>query len=114
MLAVLSAILDFFKLIVLRVQSLAIMHFVALKMIMVTLVITILPIVLNNFLYDIVQIIINLINSVQLPIQSVQNTSFSGLAGYLLEKLKIIDAFSIILSCVIYRFTLKLITLGRI
>lgn len=110
----LQLVLDFFKLIFVRVQALALSHFLATKIVMGALFVSVLPVVLNNLVYDLVEIVINVISGVELPVGNVSISEFGGLGGWLLVNLKVVDAMNMILSAVAYRFTIKLVTLGRV
>ncbi len=105
-------IVDFLGLMLTRIQALSVLHFMAFKAILITLFITVLPILLNNFLYDLIEIIVDLVGDV--TVSGISSQSFTGLAGWFLIKCKIVDAFSIVMSCAVVRYTISLVSLGRL
>jgi hypothetical protein len=105
-------IVDFLGLLWARGQALATVHFLATKTVLITLFLTALPILFNNFLYGIMEMVIQLTSGVTLP--SIGSPSFTGLGGYLMEKFRIIDCVSMMLTAYGYRLTIKLLTLGRL
>lgn len=107
-----KVIVDFLGIMLVRIQGIAVLHFVAFKTVMVTLFITILPILLNNVMYDLVKTMIELMNNVS--VTGVSSQSFSGFAGWLLIKCKVVDSFSILISCATVRYTVQILTLGRL
>lgn len=108
-----KVVVDFLGIMLSRIQSIAVLHFMAFKTVMITLAITILPIIINNFLYEIIGILTDLVSEVSIS-SSVTSQSFGGFAGWLLIKCKVIDGFSIIISCATVRYTISLLTLGRL
>jgi len=90
-------------------------HFLATKIILTTLFITVLPIVIYNLIYDITSEIYSIISS-NLSSFNISQTvySFTGLAGYLIVVLKLDQAFSVVISAIALRFTLRLIPFIRI
>lgn len=73
---------------------------------------TIMPIVLNNFFHHILQVIINSVNA-QAGYLSLSNTlQFTGITAYLATLLKIPQGVSILLGAVSSRFCLRLLRMG--
>ena len=88
-------------------------RYIALKAVLATLFITVLPIVLNNFVYALLSIALNHVSSLTPPnLQSV--ISFDGFAGWLIQILRIPDAFSVLVSCMSYRVALNSIPFVRV
>lgn len=91
-------------------------HFLATKIILTTLFITILPVVINNLIYDITEEIFNLVfqNLDTSNVLSQTVFEFTDLAGYFISVFKLDLSFSVIMSAVALRFTLKLIPFVRV
>jgi hypothetical protein len=92
-------------------------HFLATKMVLVTLLMLILPIVINNIIYEILEILLNKANSIA-GSQSVPSVlggviQFTGLAGYLMACFKIPESFSVVISAIATSFVLRSIPLVR-
>ena len=90
-------------------------HFLATKIIMGVLFITVLPVVLNNLIYDLIETSLNFISS-SVTSEGLEPFSMqlTGLGAWLAEVLKITDAFSVIMSAVAFKFTLRLIPFVRV
>jgi len=86
-------------------------RFLALKIFLTTLLVLVVPVVLNNFLIDILQAVMDKANSVAGSTQS-HIMQLTGLSAYLADCLQIPLLVSILLGAVSVRFTLKLIRLG--
>lgn len=106
--AFLSAVLAWLLGVVTRFFTFAANHFIATKIIMVFLFVTIIPIVLNNFLYGIMEIMFNVTDSLAGDMPEVDVTlTFSSLAGWLISTCKIPESLSVIMSAVCFRFALS-------
>ncbi|MBX0312987.1 MAG: hypothetical protein JHC31_14725 [Sulfurihydrogenibium sp.] len=83
-------------------------HFLATKVVLATLIITILPIVLWNLIYDLMSVMFSIVQSV-LP----QNMNLSlqplSFACWFLHTFKIVEALSVVISASITRFAISLI-----
>lgn len=90
-------------------------HFLATKIILTTLFITVLPIILNNFVAKLLEVSIDIV-STHLGSYDTSNLflQFTGLAGWLITTLKLDTAFSVIVSAIALRFTLNLIPFVRV
>lgn len=91
-------------------------HFLATKIILTTLFITILPIVINNLIYDITEEIFNLVSFNLDTSNTLSQTvfEFTDLAGWLIQIFKIDQAFSVVISAAALKFTLRLIPFVRV
>ncbi|RUM32534.1 MAG: hypothetical protein DSY42_00690 [Aquifex sp.] len=89
-------------------------RFIALKTLLVTLFIVALPIVLNNFLYELIDLLYTFMSSHINESGSSFVVRFTGLTAWLLSVLKIPDAFSVIMSAVMVRVTLDHIPFLRV
>jgi len=86
-------------------------HYLATKVILTVLFITVLPIILNNLIVDLTTEIFSVVSS-NLDTNSVLSQTvfqFAGLAGWFIQVLKLDVAFSVVISAIALRFTLKLI-----
>ena len=91
-------------------------RYVALKTVLVTLFVGVLPVVLNNFVYSLLEIAINYATSLNgqatnLPQIALQIT---GLAGWFATNLYLPDALSVVLSAVSVRVFLNHIPFLRL
>ncbi len=114
--AIISALASWLGAVFGKLFSFGASHFLATKIILTTLFITVLPIVIYNLIWDITSEVYSIISSnldtSSLLSQTVFN--FTDLAGYLIVALKIDQAFSVVISAVALRFTLKLIPFVRV
>jgi hypothetical protein len=105
----LAALLRWFLGVFTRLFALAATHFGATKIIFVTLFVVILPIIINNILYDLMDYVFTAVQgfagSQTLGIP--QTIQFAGLAGYFLTQFGLVDAFAVILSCMAIRFAMS-------
>ncbi|MBX0311483.1 MAG: hypothetical protein JHC31_06855 [Sulfurihydrogenibium sp.] len=83
-------------------------HFLATKVVLATLFITVLPIVLWNLIYDLMSLMFSIVQSVlpQGMNLSLQPLSF---ACWFLHTFKIVEALSVVISASITRFVISLI-----
>lgn len=95
--------------------NLIVNNFLATKIILTTLFIVVLPIILNNFVAELLQTAMNMVS------QNLNNydgsnllLQFTGLAGWFIQTLKLDSAFSVIVSAIALRFTLNLIPFVRV
>lgn len=87
-------------------------RFTAMKIIISVLVLTALPIILNNVIYKIIEILLQIINQNTGSMTSAV-AQFSGLSGWMLSNLSIPEGISIFLSAVAIKYTLGLIPFVR-
>lgn len=86
------------------------LKFIAIKAIAVTLVVVILPIILNNFMWDIVDMILTLVSDkLETVSMGPQIISVTGLGAYFLDTMKIPQSLSVIISAVGVRAALNAI-----
>ena len=96
-----------------RIFADASLRFVAFKVVLATFFISVLPVVLNNLIYELLEISLSLVGSITPPnLQTV--LSYDGLTGWLLATLRIPEALSVVLSAVSYRLTLNMIPFVRL
>lgn len=114
--ALLSAFASFIASLFGKIFSFGASHFLATKIILTTLFITILPIVIYNLIYDLTEELFNIVSS-NLDTSNVLSQtlfSFTDLAGYLIVAMKIDQAFSVVVSAIALKFTLRLIPFVRV
>ena len=89
--------------------------FLALKVVLVFLFIVVIPILLNNFLYDLIEIMMNFSNS-QINSSGTMNgtMSFSGLAAWLIDCFQLSQALSVMVSALVLRSVLSMIPFVRL
>ena len=91
------------------------LRFIATKALLVTLFVVVLPIILNNFVYELLSLAMSAVNDFStygdLPPLVAQ---FTGLAGWFLQVLRIPDAFSVVISALSVRVFLDHIPFLRL
>lgn len=91
-----------------RIFSVSVIRWIALKTVLTTLFVVVLPIVLNNFLSYLIDISVNILNKVMQNL-GVININFTGLATYILNNIYFTQWFSVILSAIAMKLVLKTI-----
>lgn len=115
MAAILTAILGFLGSAASRILADKVVGFVALKLLLTGIMILLVPIVLNNFLYDLIETIMNFASSQQAGAGSMNGAmSFTGFTAWLLDCFQIPAAFSVLVSALVLRVTLRMIPFVRI
>jgi len=110
-----SAIISFLGSAVAKVFADKIIGWLALKALLSALFILVVPIILNNVMYDVMQIVFNFSTSKSGDIQSLNGAmSFSGFMGWLLDVFQVPAAFSVIIGALALRVTLKMIPFVKI
>lgn len=89
------------------------LRWVAEKVLLTTLFTVVLPVVLNNFLYDFVQAIFTWING-QVSPGAFTNPAFTGYAAWFIEQLKLPDCLSVIMGGIILRLILRHVPFMRL
>lgn len=92
-----------------------IIGFVALKIVLAFLFITVVPILLNNFLYDMIEIIMGFATS-QIGTQATLNgaMSFTGFVAWVIDCFQLPQALSVMVSALILRLILSMIPFVRL
>lgn len=112
---ILAAILSFLGSAVARVAADKVLSWIALKGILVFLFVTVVPLLLNNFAYDIIEIVMNFASSQAGGSGSVNGAMvFTGLMGWLIECFKIPEALSVLVSALCLRLALSMIPFVRL
>lgn len=109
-----AAVLAFLGSALAKIFTDKVLAYVAMKVILVGLFTLVVPIVLNNVLYDLMEIIMNFANTQSGSASSFSGTmSFSGFAAYLIETFRISECLSVLVSALILRTSLKMIPFVR-
>jgi len=87
-------------------------RFIALRVVLSFLFITVLPIILNNVFYDIMSIFINSLSS-HLSSTHPFTVQLTGLAAFLASHLQLVSFVSILMSALALRATFKLFALMK-
>lgn len=93
-----------------------VLRFVAFKAIAVALTVVILPIILNNLVYDIMEIIFGVVSENFGSMGGIGNqvVSITGVGAWLMEKFRIPECFSLIVSALSVRASLNMIPFIRL
>ena len=111
----LAAILTFLGSTAAKVFTDKVLGYVAMKAILVFLFITVVPLILNNFLYDIMKIFIDLIAGQSSGVSAFNGQmSFSGFAAWLIQCFRLPEAFSLLISALCLRLVLNMIPFVRL
>jgi hypothetical protein len=87
-------------------------RYLALKVILTTLFVVILPVILNNFAWKLLDIALSYISGIPGLPPFVMH--FTGLSAYFVNHLMLVQVFAIIIGAIMTRFTLKLIPFVRV
>lgn len=86
-----------------------ILQWVAIKLVLTTLFIVILPIVLNNLMYDVMNMVMQIANTQTSGATFDGHMSFTGLGAYLITKFKIAECISVISGGLLMRLSMSMI-----
>lgn len=113
--ALLGLILSFLGSAFAKIFTDKVLGYIAMKAILVFLFVTIVPLILNNFLYDIMEILFNFSSSQTSGAGTINGAmSFSGLAGYLVAQFKLPECLSVVVSALTLRVALQMIPFVRV
>ena len=87
--------------------------YLAMKALLFVLFVTVLPVIINNLIYKLIQGSIDVVGTTAGSASS-HVVALTGIAGYLGSTLRLPEALSIMLSAVATRFALKLIPFTRL
>lgn len=111
----LATILTYLGSSVARIFSDKILSWIALKAILVFLCIVVMPILLNNFLYDLIEIVMNFANSQSASGSSLNGSmTFSGLLGWLIASFRLPECLSVLISALVLRVCLSMVPFVRL
>ncbi|SKA25031.1 hypothetical protein SAMN02745119_03359 [Trichlorobacter thiogenes] len=113
--AIFAALISFLGSAASKIFADKVVGWIALKVLLTGLMILVLPIVLNNFLYEVIETIMGFANQQQAGAGSLNGAmSFTGFTAWLLDCFQIPAAFSVLVSALILRVTLRMIPFVRI
>ena len=91
-----------------------VLGWIALKSILVFFFITVVPLVLNNFIYDLIEIIMNFATSQTSGVSSLDGAmTFSGFLGWLISTFRLPECLSVLISALCLRLSLSMIPFVR-
>jgi hypothetical protein len=91
-----------------------VLRFAAGKVLLTTLFLVVLPLVLNNFMYDILSLCMSIVSDNTTAVAFNGTMSFSGLTAHLLAVMKVPDCMSVMVSALVVRATLNMIPFVRV
>ena len=93
----------------------SIIKFVAIKLLLTTVVLVILPIIFNNLIYDLMNTLLELATSNSTTITPINGAmTFSGFAAWLITQFKLPECVSVLTSALLLRFSLSMIPFLRV
>lgn len=113
--AVLRAILTFIGPAVAKVFTDKVLSWVALKVLLVALFTVVVPIILNNFVYDIMEIVFNFAGGQAAGASSMTGSmSFTGFLAWLIEQFQLAQCLAVFVSALLLRLCLSMIPFVRL
>lgn len=110
-----GAILSFLGSAVGRIFTDKVLGYIAMKAILVFLFMTVVPLILNNFTYDIMEIVMGFASSKAGDASSLDGAmSFTGFAAWLISCFKLPEVLSVMVSAMILRLSLSMIPFVRL
>jgi hypothetical protein len=105
-----GAVIGFLGSLVTKTFADKVLGWLAMKALLIFLFVTVVPLILNNFAYDIIEIVMNFAGTSAAGASSLNGTmSFAGLGGWLLSVFKVPEALSVLVSALVLRVTLSMI-----
>lgn len=87
-----------------------VLGYLAMKAILVFLFITVVPLILNNFAYDIIEIVLNFAGAQTSSVSELNgNMTFTGLGAWFISVFRIPDCLAVLVSALVLRVTLSMI-----
>lgn len=110
-----TALMTFLSGVLANLLGYQVARFLAWKVLLWSLAVSIIPIVLTNFIYTIMQTVIALVNA-NVTSSGLQGSvlSLTGLAAWLAVQLRLQEALSLVLSAVMFRIALNMIPFIRV
>ena len=110
-----GALIGFIGTFAARIFADKVIGWIAIKTVLSALFIIVVPILLNNIIYDVIEIVFNFASAKTGEVQSLNGAmTFSGFMGWLLDIFQIPAAFSVVIGALALRVTLKMIPFVRI
>ena len=111
---ILPAILSFLGSALAKTLTDNVIKWVAMKSLLVFLFVTVVPLVLNNFIYELIEIIMNLANTQASSSTFDGAMSFTGFLAWLIECFRLPEALSVLVSALVLRLALSMIPFVRL
>lgn len=112
---VLVGILSFLGSGIAKIFADKVLGWIALKAILSFLFITVVPLLLNNFLYDIIKIMMDFSSAQSAGAVALNGQmTFSGFTAWLIECFRIPEAIALLVSALVLRLTLSMIPFVRL
>ena len=90
-------------------------RFVAWKVVVYTLLVTVVPIIFTNIVYSLIESAISLVGSAQSQYGvSGYIMQLTGLAAWLAQEMYLVEGFSLIMSAVLFRLAIRMIPFVRL
>lgn len=100
--------------VVARIFADKVIGWIALKALLVLLLTIVFPIVMNNFLYDIIEIIMNFASGQAGSAGEITGAmSFTGFAAWLIESFRLAECLSVLVGSLLLRVALSMIPFVR-
>jgi hypothetical protein len=84
-----------------------VIRWIAFKVFMTAIFLVVLPLVLNNFIYDLMSTVMNWISSNAGTTSFNPSQSFGGITGYLMNRFQVSQCMAVVMSGLIFRLVLK-------
>lgn len=98
-----------------RVFADKVIGWIAMKAVLVFLFITVVPLLLNNFLYDIIKVMMDFASDKAGGVSAINGgMSFTGFTAWLLECFRLPEAIALLISALVLRLTLSMIPFVRL
>jgi len=98
-----------------KIFSDKVISWVAWKALLVLMCFTLLPLMLNNFLYDIIEIVMNFASGQAGGASSLNGAmNFSGFGGWLIEMFRLPECLSVLISALVLRIALSMVPFVRL
>lgn len=92
-----------------------VLGWIAMKTILVFLFLTVVPLLLNNFIYDLIEIMMNFASGQSAGASALNGQmTFSGFMAWLIECFRLPEAISLLISALVLRLTLSMIPFVRL
>lgn len=113
--AILSAILGFLGTSIAKIFGDKVLGWIALKTILVALFTIVIPILLNNFIYDVLEIIFNFAGAQTADVSGFNGAmNFTGFLAWLIEQFQLPQVLSVLVSALLLRLCLSMIPFVRL
>lgn len=110
-----GVLLSFLGSAVAKVFTDKVLAYLAMKAILVFLFIVVVPLLLNNFVYDLIEIVMNFANNQAGSAGSMNGAmNFTGFAGWLVSSFRLPECLSVMVSALVLRLSLSMVPFVRL